>query len=123
MRTSVNAGRPTGFDTGHALDVAMRLFWEWGYEGTSMADLSQKMGIHPSSIYAAFGDKQTLFALAAQRYADFPAQYMTSPHSGISFLLHSTTQLSSSVQKNILRAASRSLAPSPAPPMQNLKKF
>ena len=76
MKTSVKAGRPTGFDTDHALDVAMQLFWERGYEGTSMADLSQKMGIHPSSIYAAFGDKQALFALAAKRYADVPAQYM-----------------------------------------------
>ena len=76
MKTSVKAGRPTGFDTNRALDLAMRLFWERGYEGTSMADLSQKMGIHPSSIYAAFGDKQALFALAAQRYADVPAQYM-----------------------------------------------
>jgi AcrR family transcriptional regulator len=56
--------------------VAMRLFWERGYEGTSMADLSQAMGIHPSSIYAAYGDKQELFALAAKRYADVPAQYM-----------------------------------------------
>lgn len=75
-KTSVKAGRPTGFDTDRALDMAMRLFWERGYEGTSMADLSQKMGIHPSSIYAAFGDKQDLFALAAKRYADVPAQYM-----------------------------------------------
>jgi AcrR family transcriptional regulator len=76
MKTSAKAGRPTGFDTDRALDVAMRLFWDRGYEGTSMADLSQKMGIHPSSIYAAFGDKQALFALAAKRYANIPAQYM-----------------------------------------------
>jgi AcrR family transcriptional regulator len=76
MKTSVRAGRPTGFDTDRALDVAMCLFWEMGYEGTSMADLSQKMGIHPSSIYAAFGDKRALFALAAKRYAYVPAQYM-----------------------------------------------
>ena len=76
MKTSVTLGRPTGFDKDAALDVAMRLFWERGYEGTSMADLSQAIGIHPSSIYAAFGDKQALFSLAAQRYADVPAQYM-----------------------------------------------
>ncbi|HTX42819.1 MAG TPA: TetR/AcrR family transcriptional regulator [Acidobacteriaceae bacterium] len=76
MKTSVKAGRPTGFDTDRALDVAMRLFWERGYEGTSMADLSAAMGIHPSSIYAAFGDKQELFTLAAKRYSDVPAQYM-----------------------------------------------
>lgn len=76
MKTSVKLGRPTGFDKDAALDVAMRLFWERGYEGTSMADLSQAIGIHPSSIYAAFGDKQALFSLAAKRYADVPAQYM-----------------------------------------------
>jgi AcrR family transcriptional regulator len=75
MKTSVKAGRPTGFDTDRALDVALRLFWERGYEGTSMADLSQEMGIHPSSIYAAFGDKQDLLALAAKRYADVPAEH------------------------------------------------
>jgi len=76
MKTSLKAGRPAEFDKERALDVAMHLFWERGYEGTSMADLSQKMRIHPSSIYAAFGDKQALFALAAKRYADVPAQYM-----------------------------------------------
>jgi AcrR family transcriptional regulator len=78
MKTSVKVGRPAAFKKDVALDVAMRLFWERGYEGTSMADLSQAMGIHPSSIYAAFGDKQELFALAAKRYADVPAQYMVS---------------------------------------------
>lgn len=76
MKTLVKLGRPAEFDKEAALDVAMRLFWERGYEGTSMADLSQAMGIHPSSIYAAFGDKQELFALAAKRYADVLAQYM-----------------------------------------------
>jgi AcrR family transcriptional regulator len=77
MKTSVKLGRPAAFDKDAALDVAMRLFWERGYEGTSMADLSHAMGVHPSSIYAAFGDKRALFALTAKRYADVPAQYMT----------------------------------------------
>jgi AcrR family transcriptional regulator len=76
MKTLAKLGRPVAFDKDAALDRAMRLFWERGYEGTAMADLSQSMGIHPSSIYAAFGDKQALFALAAQRYVDQPAQYM-----------------------------------------------
>lgn len=76
MTRLVKLGRPAAFDKDAALDVAMRLFWERGYEGTSMADLSEAMEIHPSSIYAAFGDKQELFALAAQRYIDVPAQYM-----------------------------------------------
>jgi AcrR family transcriptional regulator len=76
MNTSAKLGRPAAFDKEAALDVAMRLFWERGYEGTSMADLSQAMGIHPSSIYAAFGDKQALFAHAARRYGDVPGHYM-----------------------------------------------
>ena len=76
MKTSNKLGRPAAFDKEAALDVAMRLFWEQGYEGTSMADLSHAMGIHPSSIYAAFGDKQALFALAAKRYIEVPGQYM-----------------------------------------------
>ncbi|GGA56642.1 TetR family transcriptional regulator [Edaphobacter acidisoli] len=76
MKTSAKLGRPAAFNKKIALDIAMRLFWERGYEGTSMADLSLAMGIHPSSIYAAFGNKQELFALAAKRYADVPAQYM-----------------------------------------------
>ena len=69
-------GRPINFDKDAALEAAMLLFWERGFEGTSMGDLTQAMGLNPSSIYAAFGDKQALFALAAKRYADVPAQYM-----------------------------------------------
>jgi AcrR family transcriptional regulator len=69
-------GRPITFDKDAALEAAMLLFWEQGFEGTSMADLTQAMGLNPSSIYAAFGDKQELFALAAKRYVDVPAQYM-----------------------------------------------
>ena len=70
------SGRPAGFAKDAALDAAMRLFWEHGYEGTSMADLTKAMGINPSSIYAAFGDKMSLFALAAERYASVPGRYM-----------------------------------------------
>ena len=76
MNQSPKLGRPPAFDKEAALDIAMHLFWDRGYEGTSMADLSHAMGLHPSSIYAAFGDKQSLFALTAQRYADVPGQYM-----------------------------------------------
>jgi AcrR family transcriptional regulator len=68
-------GRPIGFDKDAALEAAMLLFWERGYEGTSMADLTQAMGLNPSSIYAAFGDKRALFQLAARRYVEMRAQY------------------------------------------------
>ena len=53
----------------------MLLFWERGFQGASMADLTQAMGLSPSSIYAAFGDKQALFALAAKRYLENQAKY------------------------------------------------
>jgi AcrR family transcriptional regulator len=68
-------GRPIGFDKDTALEAAMLLFWERGFEGTSMADLSQAMGLNPSSIYAAFGDKHALFSLAVKRYMKIRAQY------------------------------------------------
>jgi AcrR family transcriptional regulator len=68
-------GRPISFDKDAALEAAMLLFWERGYEGTSMADLSQAMALNPSSIYAAFGDKHALFSLAVKRYIDSRAQY------------------------------------------------
>ena len=55
----------------------MLLFWERGYEGTSMADLTEAMGLNPSSIYAAFGDKHALFQLAVKRYMEIRAEYAT----------------------------------------------
>ena len=68
-------GRPISFDKDAALEAAMLLFWERGFEGTSMADLTQAMGLNPSSIYAAFGDKHALFQLAVKRYMEMRAQY------------------------------------------------
>ena len=51
-------GRPISFDEGAALEAAMLLSWEQGYEGYFDGDLTQAMGLSPSSIYAARGDKQ-----------------------------------------------------------------
>ncbi|MBN3453165.1 TetR/AcrR family transcriptional regulator [Mycobacterium sp. DSM 3803] len=65
--TSVR-GRPRSFDRDAALDKAIRLFWERGYESTSTRDLSGALGIGVPSIYAAFGDKRQLFAEAVQVY-------------------------------------------------------
>lgn len=61
-------GRPRSFDREQALERAMDVFWDKGYESTSMADLTAAMGINPPSLYAAFGDKERLFLEAIERY-------------------------------------------------------
>jgi AcrR family transcriptional regulator len=61
-------GRPRAFDRAHALESAMRAFWERGYEATSISYLSSVMGINSPSLYAAFGDKQALFRSAVEHY-------------------------------------------------------
>jgi len=64
----VAMGRPRAFDRDQALDQALHVFWQNGYEGTSIADLTEAMGINPPSLYAAFGNKETLFREALDRY-------------------------------------------------------
>ncbi|SER33094.1 TetR/AcrR family transcriptional regulator [Microlunatus flavus] len=72
---SVPTGRPRGFDADQALDRAVEVFWRQGYEGTSLGDLTEAMGIGKPSLYAAFGNKETLFAKALARYTEGPAAY------------------------------------------------
>ncbi|UED84073.1 TetR/AcrR family transcriptional regulator [Streptomyces profundus] len=68
-------GRPRGFDADEALERAMRVFWEQGYEGAGLADLTKAMGITRTSVYAAFGNKDELFRKALERYSEGPAAY------------------------------------------------
>ncbi|HVA49732.1 MAG TPA: TetR/AcrR family transcriptional regulator [Pirellulales bacterium] len=69
-------GRPRQFDTEQALDAALMLFWRHGYEGTSLAALTEAMGINVPSLYAAFGNKESLFRKALDRYLQRPASYL-----------------------------------------------
>src|SRR5690606_7015861 len=63
-------GRPRAFDKDQALLVAMERFWSDGYENTTVANLTEAMGISAPSLYAAFGDKDRLFEDAASCYSE-----------------------------------------------------
>ena len=63
-------GRPRAFDLDEALDRALHVFWRKGYEGTTLTDLTEAMGINRPSLYAAFGNKEELFRKALDRYAE-----------------------------------------------------
>lgn len=63
-------GRPKGFDREEALEAALELFWEKGYEPTSVAELCQAMNINPPSLYCCFGNKAELFLEAVRLYEE-----------------------------------------------------
>ena len=69
-------GRPREFDVDKALDLALQVFWRKGYEGASMADLTETMGITKPSLYSAFANKEELFRKALDRYVDGPGGYV-----------------------------------------------
>ena len=63
------------FDRGAALNAAMKLFWERGYEGTSFDDLIAAMGISASSFYNSFGSKEALYCEATRSYREWAGQW------------------------------------------------
>jgi AcrR family transcriptional regulator len=68
-------GRPRGFDPEKALDKALHVFWKHGYEGASLSDLTEAMGINRPSLYTTFGNKQELFRKVLDHYAQSAAAY------------------------------------------------
>ena len=69
-------GRPPAFDHDEALDQALQVFWSHGYEGASMAELTEAMGINKPSLYGAFGSKEELFRKVLQKYLAGPVAYV-----------------------------------------------
>jgi AcrR family transcriptional regulator len=72
----MTVGRPRKFDPDAVLETAMELFWEHGFEGVSISDLTAATGINRRSLYAHFGSKDDLFGQAVARYMAGPAAYI-----------------------------------------------
>lgn len=70
-------GRPRIFDMNEALDKALEIFWKRGYEGASIAELTETLGITKPSLYTAFGNKEELFKKALSRYAAGPVAFVS----------------------------------------------
>lgn len=62
-------GRPKSFDEDTAIDAFVNVFWTRGFDATSIDDLQASVGIKRGSFYAAFGNKETAFVTALERYA------------------------------------------------------
>lgn len=74
--TNIMRGRPREFCVDDALAKALRIFWTKGYEGTSLNDLTEAMGITRPSLYAAFGNKEALFRKALDLYEREKLEYI-----------------------------------------------
>ena len=70
-----SVGRPRAFDMDTALQKALEVFWLKGYEGASLPDLCEAMGINKPSLYAAFGNKEQLFLKAIELYENRPCAF------------------------------------------------
>lgn len=65
---TMNIGRPRKLEPEAILEIAMDVFWDKGYEATSIADILRATGLHKGSLYQTFGDKKTLFIACLTAY-------------------------------------------------------
>lgn len=70
MNYNGDMGRVRKFDVEEALDAALEMFWQQGFDGTPIQALCQAMDLQPGSVYAAFGSKRDLFVAAVRRYIE-----------------------------------------------------
>ena len=63
-------GRPRNFNESSALEKAIQVFWSKGYDGVTVDDLVDGMGVGRPSLYSIFGDKRTLFLRVLRAYAE-----------------------------------------------------
>ncbi|MEO6152365.1 MAG: TetR/AcrR family transcriptional regulator [Croceibacterium sp.] len=76
MEKTAIRGRPREFDCDVALAAALRVFWSKGYDGASLTDLTEAMGITRPSLYAAFGNKEALFKKTLDLYESEKLSYI-----------------------------------------------
>jgi AcrR family transcriptional regulator len=69
-------GRPREFEPDEVLEIAMTLFWEHGYDGVSITDLTTATSINRRSLYATFGSKEQLFYKSVDRYLAGPGGFV-----------------------------------------------
>jgi AcrR family transcriptional regulator len=100
-------GRPRNFDRSDALQKAMKLFWERGYEGASFDDLAAAMGISPSSFYNSFGSKERLYQEATEAYMACASRWFADE-------LHADTDAKTAFHR-LLTAAAREFTQSDLP--------
>ncbi|WP_455217838.1 TetR/AcrR family transcriptional regulator, partial [Kaarinaea lacus] len=86
----MSMGRPREFDSEQALQAAMDIFWQKGFEATSLQDLLKGMKLSKSSLYQSFGSKQQLFQQCLQQYrsmmTDMMNQLLEEAETGIDFI-------------------------------------
>ncbi len=70
QNTAKPRGRPRSFDEGDALEKATQVFWSKGYDGVTIDDLVEGMGVGRPSLYAVFGDKRAIFLRVLKAYAE-----------------------------------------------------
>lgn len=71
----MTVGRPREFDPDQVEDAAMKLFWERGFDGVSISDVTAATGVNRRSIYTEFGSKENLFDRGLRRYLAGPSAY------------------------------------------------